>query len=179
MSKYKCPTEFDFLIPARAYGTIFSSIATTTRLQKRMNSSRSVEHVPFFSSRVRFSELRLQLLFMPLDKDKERVAVKKDGVAADRAESRRRSWRHRFAPAWYSTKGEEFLTVAFNRRLPHTVGGCPFYLFAGKKEPWNRKECRVPGNRPNIFVYIETPRYKRRKSGIRVIPIFRDGCICI
>lgn len=26
-------------------------------------------------------------------------------------------------------------------------------------------------------MYIETPRYKRRKSGIRVIPIFRDRCI--
>lgn len=26
-------------------------------------------------------------------------------------------------------------------------------------------------------MYIETPRYKRRKSGIRVISIFRDRCI--
>jgi len=34
-----------------------------------------------------FFELRLQPLFMPSDKDKEREAVKKDGVAADCAES--------------------------------------------------------------------------------------------
>lgn len=117
---------------------------------------------------------------MPLDKDKERVVVKKrwDSRGSRGISAPKRSWRHRFALAWYSTKGEEFLTLAFNRRSPRTIGGCSsFHLFGGKEGPWNCKECRVPGNRPNIFVYIETPRYKRRKCGIRVIPIFRDRCI--
>lgn len=115
---------------------------------------------------------------MPSDKDKEREAVKKDGVAADRAESR------------FPNEAGDIDSHRLDTRqkvrnsLPSllTDACCTPFAFARSiflrgKGPRNRKECRVPGNRPNISVYIEALRYKRRKSGIRVIPIFRDRCI--
>lgn len=101
--------------------------------------------------------------------------MKKDGVAADRAESRFPNEAGDIDSHQLDTRQK--VRNSLPSLAAHRARVCPLHLFAGEKGARNRKECRVPGNRPNISVYIEVLRYKRRKSGIRVIPIFRDRCI--
>lgn len=142
-----------------------------------MNSSRNRSNIS--RPPCSFFELRLQPLFMPSDKDKEREAVKKDRVAADCAESQLPNEAGDIDSYRLDTRQKvrnslPSLLAIVICRTPFAFAPSPF---CGEKGPSNRKECRVPGNRPNISVYIEALRYKRQKSGIQVIPIFRDRCI--
>lgn len=104
-----------------AHGTIFPPIAATG------GCGRDDEFVEFGRTRpvvrARSSESRLQPLFMPSDKDKERGAVKKDGVAADRAESQRRTKPETSIRARLDTRQKvrnslpsSLLVVAYRRR---------------------------------------------------------------
>lgn len=98
-------------------------------------------------------ESRLQL-FMLGDKDKEFEAAKKDGAAADRAESRRLNEAGDIDSHRLDTRQKvrnslpSLLTVAYRRWLPVPSSR------ERERTLKPRKECRVPGNRPNISVYI-------------------------
>lgn len=177
MSKYKSLIEFDYLLSARSRTAQFfhHSQPSATRDDEFVEIGRTC---PVLA--LAFLNPRLQLLFMPLDKDKgARGGEKRRGSRGSRGisapnlagdiDSRRLDIRQKVRNSLPS-----LLTVVYRTQLA-VARSTPF--LGGKKGPSNRKECRVPGNRPNIFVYIETPRYKRRKTGIRVIPIFRDRCI--
>lgn len=167
--------EFDYLVLAHARTAQFFH-HSQPRLRETMNSSRSIEHVPFFA--LAFLNRDYSCFSCHWIKTKSAWRWKKMGLPRiARNLGTERSRRHRFAPAWFRQKVRNslpsLLTVVYRTQLAVARPTFP----RGEKRPRNRKECRVPGNRPNIFVYIGTPRYKRRKSGIRVIPIFRDRCI--